>query len=79
MGYSHDRGGIVVKTYAAFVRNVLDPMLDKAKDVLDHMEKRGYTLNIGKLFVFHIVTFIIEWIFRLAVCAMICWTVIKVL
>ena len=76
----------MIKTYGAFVRNVVDPVLDKVTDILKLMENRGVVISRHTLEYFtteaikvHIITLIIEWIFRLAICSIICYTVYRIL
>jgi len=76
----------IQKSYAAFLKNTIEPMLDKLHDVIGMAESRGIMVtreNISevmeKFAILHFTTFTIEWVFRLLIAGMICFTVYKVM
>ncbi len=76
----------VNKVYAAFLKNTIDPMLDKVKAILELAATKDIPITrdniselLEKVFIMHACVLVIEWFFRLLVTAAVCYTVIKVL
>ncbi len=76
----------IVKVYASFLRNTIDPIIDKVMELKDYAESKGIAINketlselINKAFVSHLVIFLLDWFFKLIVTAAVCFTVFKVL
>ena len=74
------------KVYAAFLKNTIDPMLDKIKAILELTEVKGIPITrsatgefLEKVFLAHICVLLLEWTFRIIIAGIVCYTIYKVL
>lgn len=76
----------MIKTYAAFIENVIHPILDKFSDIIWYAESKGIPITkesltdlanrAGKLFIIHTILYILMYI---TITCVICFTAIQVL
>ena len=83
-GPSRDDGEGMIRTYAAFLQNTIDPMLDKLGAILSMCSEKGLPVDrdslsnlLEKLFLAHIVTVLVKCITGIIVAGVICWTALQ--
>lgn len=76
----------MIRTYAAFVQNTIEPMLDHVDTIIQTAEKKGLPIDrksiqdaIEHTFIAHVLTVCIRGVFNVVIAGIVCFTAYKVM
>jgi len=76
----------MIKSYGHFIKNTIEPMLDKAPDLLFLADSKGIPIDknsasdfLERLFLSHMCTLAVKCLTQIIIAGIVCFTIYKVL